>query len=107
MADHASAKTLIIDARNHHGGGLAEMEVMFPYMYGTKTPLLTLDTRQAVVAARGDPFDGTPSITAVSEAPEGVVRRVHGVTPGADTPLRTAKIYVLTSKRTASAAEHM
>lgn len=107
MVDHASAKTLIIDARNHHGGGLAEMDVIFPYLFGTKTPLLTLDTRKAVVETRGDPFGDTPSITPAADAPEGVVRRVHSATPGADTGLRTAKVYLLTSKRTASAAEHM
>ena len=39
--------------------------------------------------------------------PEGVVRRMHYAIPaGAATPLREAQVYVLTSRRTGSAAEH-
>ena len=77
MAEHATARTLIIDARDHHGGGIAEMDVIFPYLYTARTPLLMLDTRQAVLEARGDPFATTPSMIAQTSAPAGVVRREH------------------------------
>jgi C-terminal processing protease CtpA/Prc len=107
MTDHSTAKTLIIDARDHHGGGLEEMDVMFPYLFAVKTRLLTLDTREAVVKAQGDPFGDVASVLPQAGAPRGVVRRAHYALPGKNTALLTAKVYVLTSHQTASSAEHM
>ena len=107
LAEHSSAKTLIIDARGHHGGGLAEMDVMFPYFYGKPQTLVQMDTRVAVEERRGNPLDESPTLVKV-KGPDGVVRRSHNVIPAAQaTGLRTAKIFLLTSKRTASAAEHL
>jgi hypothetical protein len=107
MADHSSAKTLIIDARTHRGGGLAEMDVMFPYLYGKAQTLVQMDTRIAVEQRRGNPMEDTPALTKV-QGPDGVVRRSHNAIPGSTaTPLRDAKVFLLTSERTASAAEHL
>lgn len=107
LAEHSSAKTLIIDARGHHGGGLAEMDVMFPYFYGKPQTLVQMDTRVAVEERRGSPLEDSPTLVKV-KGPDGVVRRSHNVIPAAQaTGLRTAKIFLLTSKRTASAAEHL
>ena len=104
---HAGARTLIIDARTHGGGGLAEMDVMFPYFYAKPQPLVQMDTRIAVEQRRGNPLEDSPTLTKVN-GPEGVVRRTHSVIPAAAaTGLRDAKIYLLTSERTASAAEHL
>ena len=104
---HSGARTLIIDARTHGGGGLAEMDVMFPYFYAKPQALVQMDTRIAVEQRRGNPLDDGPTLVKV-KGPEGVVRRTHGVIPAASaTGLRTAKIYLLTSERTASAAEHL
>ena len=104
---HADARTLIIDARTHGGGGLTEMDVMFPYFFAKRQTLVQMDTRIAVEQRRGNPLDDGPTLVKV-KGPEGVVRRAHGVIPAASaTGLRTAKIYLLTSERTASAAEHL
>ena len=55
----------------------------------------------------GSPLEEAPTLVKMS-APEGVIRRSHNVIPASDaTRLRDAKIYLLTSERTASAAEHL
>lgn len=102
---HKDAKTLIVDARGHHGGGLGEMDVLFPYLFAQPTELVRMDTRSSVEQREGSPIAEIPTVRTMT-GPEGVVRRAHWVMPGADTPLRNAKVYVLTSKKTASAAEH-
>ena len=106
MAEHANARALIIDARTHRGGGLAEMDVMLPYLYAKPTPLVQMDTRAAVVAAGYAPFNEGPTVRRLA-GPPGVVRREHVALPGAATALRHAKVFYLTSSRTASAAEHL
>ncbi len=106
MTEHADAKALIIDARTHRGGGLAEMDVLFPYLYAKPTPLVQMDTRAAVAAAGRTPFEAGPTVRPLS-GPEGVVRREHIALPGKATALRTAKVFYLTSNQTASAAEHL
>ena len=107
LAEHKDAKTLIIDARRHGGGGLDEMDVMFPYFYGKPQTLVQMDTRLAVEQRDGNPLADGPTLVKV-KGPDGVVRRSHNVIPAAEaTGLRTAKIFLLTSNRTASAAEHL
>jgi len=106
LARHADAKTLIIDARGHHGGGLAEMDLIFAQIFAEPTELVVMDTRLAVEQAHG-PMESAPTLRAAS-APEGVVRRIHSALPAAKaTGLRTAKVYLLTSDKTVSAAEHL
>ena len=103
---HKDARTLIIDARAHRGGGLAEMDVLFPQLFAKPTVLVGMDTRVAVEQRQGNP-PGDASLRKVS-GPEGVVRREHFVVPAAQpTPLSKAKVYLLTSRRTGSAAEHL
>lgn len=105
MRDHADAKTLIIDVRTHRGGTLGEMDAMFPFLYGKETVLVQMDTRASVEASQGSPIGGE-SLRKVA-APQGVVRREHFVTPHpTETRLHDAKVYLLTSGFTASAAEH-
>lgn len=103
---HQQARTLIIDIRNHRGGGLAEMDVMFPWLYASETPLVGMDTRLAVVQRRGEPLTDGPTLRRVA-GPDTVVRRMHYAVPSARaTPLRNARIFLLTSRRSGSAAEH-
>jgi hypothetical protein len=106
MADHLEAKTIIFDNRTHHGGGLAEMDAMFPYLFAKTTTLVTMDTRASVDRARGSPLgDARLRLVPVKED---VVRREHYVEPSAtEKRLFGAKVFVLTSGATASAAEHM
>ncbi len=106
MKEHADAKAIILDARTHRGGGIAEMDVMLPYLYAQPTRLVGMDLAQSVVDARGGPPRDSPSMRPVP-APKGTFRREHWVTPNAETRLRDAKVFYLTSTRTGSAAEHL
>lgn len=106
LETHQNARTLIVDIRNHRGGGLAEMDVMFPWLYARETALVGMDTRSAVVQRRGQPMPDGPTLRLVA-GPEGVVRRMHYAVPSARaTPLRDTRIFLLTSRRSGSAAEH-
>ena len=106
MSKNAGAKTIIFDNRIHRGGGLAEMDAMFPYLFAKPTTLVTMDTRASVDRERGSPI-GDAMLRAVPAGPE-VVRREHYVQPSAtEKRLFGAKVFVLTSGATASAAEHM
>lgn len=106
MKDHLDAKAIILDARTHRGGGMAEMDVILPYLYAQPTRLVGMDVAQSVVDARGAPPNEAPSLREVA-APKGVYRREHWVTPNAETRLRGAKVFYLTSTKTGSAAEHL
>ena len=102
MTEHATAKVIIFDNRTHHGGGLDEMNAMFPYLFAKPATLVTMDTRASN-------FDGTeePGLRRVA-GPEGIVRHEHFVVPSTtEKRLFGAKVFVLTSGRTGSAAEHM
>jgi hypothetical protein len=107
LAAHREAKALIIDARGNGGGGLDEMNLIFREIFAEPTTLVTMDIRQAVEEKRGTPFGEDPTLRKVSGPPT-IVRREHFVTPAtAPSPLRNAKVYLLTSKNTFSAAEHL
>jgi hypothetical protein len=106
MIDHADAKTIIFDNRTHHGGGLAEMNAMFPYLFARPATLVTMDTRASVDRRRGNAM-GEDFERVVPSSPD-VVRREHYVIPSTtEKRLFKAKVFVLTSGATGSAAEHM
>ena len=105
MADHRNARAIIFDIRGHHGGGPAEMDAIFPYLFGEETLLVGMDTRTAAERTGVGPLGDHPELRQVA-GPEGVVRRLHYALPGPDTPLRRAQVFLLTSRRTGSAAEH-
>lgn len=105
MADHADARAIIFDIRTHNGGGLDQMDVIFPWLFAEPTRLVTMATRASVDARGGSPIDGLPSMRVV-KGDTGMVTREHWATPNSDTRLRDAKVYVLTSGASASAAEH-
>jgi hypothetical protein len=102
LIDNADAKTLIFDVRTHRGGGLGEMDVMFPMIFDKAQVLVGMDTRSSVAS----PLNDSTTLHRVS-GPDGVVRREHRVVPAAPlSNLQKAKIFVLSSGRTASAGEH-
>jgi len=102
MTDHVTAKVIIFDNRTHHGGGLDEMNAMFPYLFRKSTVLVDMDTRESV----GEP-DSEPFVRQTAGIP-GVIRREHYVEPSkTEKRLFKAKVFVLTSGATGSAAEHM
>jgi len=106
MAEHADATSLIFDIRTHRGGGLAEMDAMFPYLFAKPTALVAMDTRAAVERAQGSPIEDGQTLTREPAGDE-IVRRVHRALPHAtEKRLFDAKVFVLTSGFTASAAEH-
>lgn len=105
LAEVKGARTLIIDARQHKGGGMDEMNVLFPELFAKKTALVDMDARTSVEQRLGD-ADSEPTLELIS-GPEGVTRRRHFVTPAAEPALVGAKVYLLTSHFSASAAEHM
>jgi hypothetical protein len=103
MAAHKDAKSLIIDAREHHGGGLDEMNVMFSYLYPERTKLVVMDQR---VVPGVQAYDFGEAMVK-SDGPDGMKRQTHYSLPGPMTALATAKVYLLTSNVTASAGEHL
>jgi hypothetical protein len=105
MADHADAKAIIFDIRTHNGGGLDQMDVIFPWLFAEPTRLVTMATRASVDSRGGSPIDGLASMRP-AKGDAGMVAREHWATPNADPRLRDAKVYVLTSGASASAAEH-
>lgn len=105
MADHADAQAIIFDIRTHRGGGLDQMDVIFPWLFDKPTRLVTMATRASVDAAGGSPIAGVPTLRQVSGDP-GMVAREHWATPNGDKRLHDAKIFVLTSGASGSAAEH-
>lgn len=106
MADHADAKAIVFDIRTNRGGGLDQMNVIFPWLFAERTRLVTMAVRRSVEEEHGTPFeDGDPTMVKLAGTPEEIVRE-HWAIPNADPRLRDAKIYLLTSERTGSAAEH-
>jgi C-terminal processing protease CtpA/Prc len=107
LVKHGEAETLIIDARAHRGGGLAEMDLLFPLLFDKEQVLVKMDTRLAVDQRGGNPMAEEWSLRK-EQGPETVVRRAHYVTPAkAQSKLKQAKVFLLTSNRTASAGEHL
>jgi hypothetical protein len=98
-----SAKTLIIDARTHGGGYTEEIDLLSSFLFDKVTPLAIMETRAA--ADRGMADSATLK---QMKAVDGLVRRAHFAVPsGLPTPLRKAKVFLLTSGYTGSAAEHL
>jgi len=80
--------------------------VIFSYLFARETLLVGMDTRTAAERNGGNPLGELTSLRNAS-APESVIRRMHYAIPGARaTPLRRAQMFVLTSRRSGSAAEH-
>jgi hypothetical protein len=104
LAENRNAKTLIFDLRNHHGGGLDEQDAIFSYIYDKKTPLVKMAVAKELFDRGDSPLQSGPTLVFEQEGDKMV--GTHSAVPGDATPLRKAKIYVLTSNRSASAAEH-
>ena len=105
IASHGRAKSMIIDIRNHRGGGMDEINLLFPQLFAEETALLDMDARETVAAQR--PAPGPEDFVRLIDGPTGVVRRQHYVVPAADPAFRDTKVYLLVGKDTVSAAEHL
>ncbi len=104
LAENSDAKTLIFDLRNHHGGGLDEQDAIFSYLFAKKTALVKMAMAKDIYEERGSPVQPGPTLVFAPE--DGNMVATHSAVPGEDTPLRHAKVYLLVSNKTASAAEH-
>jgi hypothetical protein len=104
-AAHAGARTLIVDLRQHRGGGLAEMDVLLPHLFTAERVLLAMDSRRMADGRDLLPDANRPSLREVPVSAE-IVRRLHSVRPAAAPAFAETKVLLLTSSRTASAAEH-
>jgi hypothetical protein len=104
LADNREAKTLIIDLRNHHGGGLAEQDAIFAAIYASETPLVRMEMAKAIYDKYGSPMGNAPSLKFAAQGEKMIA--THSALPGEATPLRKAKVYLLVSNKSASAAEH-
>ena len=103
LSVHASARTLIIDMRSNHGGGLAEMDDIFAAVFARPTRLAILETR---AGAGPVPFRAGPTLRE-APAPAGTSRLEHWAFPRSRRgALRNARLFVLVSHSTASAGEH-
>ena len=104
MLAHLDARTLIIDARDHHGGGMDEMNVILPYLYDRPTRLVAMDVSAAEAAA----YPNEDPHMHATAGPPGVARAEHVVDPHpTERRLFGAKVFYLTSHVTGSAGEHL
>lgn len=106
MDDHAGARALIIDLRHHHGGELREMDVILADLFSTPTDLLTMTTRPAA----WDRFEKKAPSERLSVVARdaAMVREMHRAIPRAGgARMDRVPVYLLTSRGTASAAEHL
>ena len=107
VKDHATAKAIIIDTRTlSRGGGLAEMDALFPHLFDRETVLVEMAVAKNNGPSGGPiPFRGR-TLREVS-SPANMLVRQHVAVPDAVEPrLAKAKVFYLTSKRTRSAGEH-
>jgi hypothetical protein len=104
LAENANAKTLIFDLRNHHGGGLDEQDAIFSYLFAKPTPLVKMAVAKDLFDRGDSPLASGPTLKFEAQGDKMVA--THTAIPGADTPLRTAKVYLLVSNKSGSAAEH-
>ena len=104
LAENKNAKTLIFDLRNHQGGGLAEQDVIFASIYAKETPLVRMEMAKAIFDKFGSPMGNAATLKFAAQGDKMIA--THSAIPGEATPLRDAKVYLLVSNRTASAAEH-
>ena len=104
LAENRNDKVLIFDLRNHHGGGLDEQDAIFSYIFAKKTPLVKMAVSKEVYDNGGMPLKAGPTLVFANEGDKMVA--THSALPGEATPLRKAKVYLLISNKTASAAEH-
>jgi hypothetical protein len=105
MREHVEAETVIFDIRTHGGGGTAEMDVIFPYLFAEETALVRSDTRESV--AQAGPAGAAPPSFRTVPGRAGVVSSEHFVRPHpGERRLFDARVLVLTSGYSGSAAEH-
>ena len=107
VKDHATAKAIIIDTRTlSRGGGLAEMDALFPHLFDRETVLVEMAVAKSDGPSGGPMPLGGRTLREVP-GPANMLVRQHVAVPDAVEPrLAKANVFYLTSKRTRSAGEH-
>jgi len=107
VKDYVTAKAIIIDTRTlSRGGGLAEMDELFPYLFDRETVLVEMATAKNDGELGGPPPMEGDTLRAVPGAADMRVRQHVAVPDASEHRLAKAKVFYLTSKRTRSAGEH-
>ena len=107
VKDYAAAKAIVIDTRTlARGGGLAEMDTLFPFLFDKETVLVEMSVAKNDGPPGGPFAAGSPTMREVP-GPAGMLVLQHVAIPDAtEHRLAQAKVYYLTSPRTRSAGEH-
>lgn len=104
--EHAGARALILDLRHHVGGEVAEIDVLAADLFDKPTELALMRTRTAGWD-RFEPAADTPQLF-VAKRDSNYVEQIHRAIPRqGGARMANIPVYVLTSKRTASAGEHL
>ncbi|MFN2098909.1 S41 family peptidase [Altererythrobacter sp. MF3-039] len=104
MEAHQEAKALIFDIRTNGGGGLDQMDVIFPWLFDAPARLVTMATRRSIDEEMGNMF-GSATLYETGSTEQEVVRE-HWVLPNREGRLQQASVYVLSGPMTGSAGEH-
>lgn len=107
VRDYVTAKAIIIDTRTlSRGGGLAEMDALFPYLFAHETVLVEMAVAKDD-GPRGGPAPMDSDTLRAVPSPASMIVRQHVAVPDAtEHRLTKAKVFYLTSRRTRSAGEH-
>lgn len=104
VKDYATAKAIVIDTRTlSRGGGLAEMDALFPYLFDRETVLVDM------AVAKSEDGPGPMAGPTLREVPGPANMLVHehvAIPDATEHRLMKVKVFYLTSKRTRSAGEH-
>ena len=104
--EHAGAKALILDLRHHAGGEVSEIDVLVADLFAKPTELAKMRARTAGWD-RFEPVADTRELF-VTRRDARYVEQTHRAVPRAGgARMADIPVYVLTSKRTASAGEHL
>lgn len=103
--DYANARAIVIDTRTlSRGGGLAEMDALFPALFDRETVLVEMAVPKG--GPRGGPATGGNTLRDAPGLANLQVRQHVAVPDAAGARLAGAKVFYLTSRRTRSAGEH-
>ncbi len=106
IAANAGVKTLIIDARGHRGGSPADIDLLFADLFSEPTDLVQMEFRKRVAEQNPWMMQGGPTFRTLPSDPEMLLQQ-HVAVPSANPRLEDAKLYVLQSGVSGSAAEHL
>lgn len=109
LANEDTIKAVVIDGRDNRGGSPEVMDAILPLLYAQAATLMRSDMRADPSGPTLVPGGPSAARTLVRrEAPSHLIRHDHLVTPDTERRLlQTVPVFYLTSRRTASVAEHL